>query len=121
LWYQKGKKRGTFQLAHSERDGETIARREIAIRITIGANPREITRVFVREGCIVVAAGLALGIVAALATGRLLGSQLFGVRPSDSLALAAAVAALGAAAMFAVGWPSRRAATTDPVIALRIE
>jgi ABC-type antimicrobial peptide transport system permease subunit len=46
---------------------------------------------------------------------------LFGVRPGDSLALAAAVAALGAAAMFAVWWPSRRAAATDPVIALRIE
>ncbi|MCA1649070.1 MAG: ABC transporter permease, partial [Acidobacteria bacterium] len=80
--------------------------REIAIRIAIGANPRQITRLFLREGCIVVAAGLALGILAALATGRLLESQLAGVGPRDPLALATAVAAFGAAALFAVWWPA---------------
>lgn len=95
--------------------------REIAIRMAIGANPGQVTRVFVREGCIVLASGLALGVVAALATGRLLGSQLFGVRPGDAFALATAVAALGAAGLLAVWWPSRRAAATDPVIALRVE
>jgi putative ABC transport system permease protein len=95
--------------------------REIAVRIAIGASPRQVTRVFVREGAIVVAAGLALGIAAAFATGRLLESQLFGVRPGDPLALATAVAALGAAGVAAVWWPSRRAAATDPAIALRNE
>jgi putative ABC transport system permease protein len=95
--------------------------REIAVRIAIGANPRQVTRVFVREGGIIVAAGLSLGIVAALATGRLLESQLFGVKPGDPLALASAGAALGLAGLCAVWWPSRRAAATDPAIALRIE
>jgi putative ABC transport system permease protein len=95
--------------------------REIAVRIAIGANPRQVSRLFLREGGIVLAAGLALGIAAALATGRLLESQLFGVRPEDPVALATAVAAFGAAGLFAVWWPSRRAAATDPAIALRIE
>lgn len=95
--------------------------REIAIRIAIGADPQQITRLFLREGCIVVAAGLALGILAALATGRLLESQLVGVGPRDPLALATAVAAFGAAGLFAVWWPSRRAANTDPAFALRNE
>jgi putative ABC transport system permease protein len=95
--------------------------REIAVRIAIGANPRQVSRLFLREGGIVLAAGLALGVAAALATGRLLESQLFGVRPEDPVALATAVAAFGAAGLFAVWWPSRRAAATDPAIALRIE
>jgi ABC-type antimicrobial peptide transport system permease subunit len=95
--------------------------REIAVRIAIGASPRQVTRVFVHEGAIVVITGLAVGLVAALGTGRLLQSQLFGVKPGDPLALAAAVAALGAAGIAAVWWPSRRAAATDPAVALRIE
>ena len=95
--------------------------REIAIRIAIGANPRQMTRLFLREGGTVVAAGLVLGILAALASGRLLESQLVGVGPRDPLALATAVAAFGVAGIFSVWWPSRRAATTDPAFALRNE
>jgi predicted permease len=95
--------------------------REIAVRIAIGANPRQVARVFVREGSLVIAAGLALGLVASFGTGRLLESQLFGVSPGDPVALATAVAALGAAGLLAVWWPSRRASATDPAIALRIE
>jgi putative ABC transport system permease protein len=95
--------------------------REIAIRIAIGANARQVMRAFLRDGGRVVAAGLVLGIVAALVMGRLLGSQLFGVGPRDPIALGAALAALGVAGLLAVWWPARRAATTDPAIALRIE
>jgi len=95
--------------------------REIAVRIAIGANPRHVTQVFMREGAMVLGAGLALGIAAALASGRLLESQLFGVRSDDPIAVLAAAAAFGTAGLLAVWWPSRRAAETDPAIALRTE
>jgi putative ABC transport system permease protein len=95
--------------------------REIAVRIAIGADPRHVTDVFVREGARVLAAGIALGVLAALAAGRLLESQLFGVRSDDPFAVLAAAAAFGTVGLLAVWWPSRRAAETDPAIALRTE
>ena len=95
--------------------------REIAVRLAIGADPSRIVRLFVRQGAIVLAAGLALGVVATLPAGRLIESQLFGVMPRDPVAIAFAVAAFGAAGLLAVWWPARRAAATAPAIALRCE
>ena len=95
--------------------------REIAVRLAIGADPRRITGLFVRQGGTILAVGLALGVCGALGAGRLLESQLFGVTPGDPIALAAAVAAFGAAGLAAIWWPSRRAASTDPALALRAE
>ena len=95
--------------------------REIAVRIAIGADPRHVTQVFVREGATILAAGLALGVAAALASGRLLESQLFGVKSDDPIAVLAAATAFGTAGLLAVWWPSRRAVETDPAIALRTE
>lgn len=95
--------------------------REIAVRMAIGAGRAQITRLFVRQGAVVLAAGLALGVIGALAAGRLLESQLFGVTGRDPLALAGVVFAFGLAGLGAVWWPARRAATTDPAIALRAE
>jgi putative ABC transport system permease protein len=95
--------------------------REIAVRIAIGADPRHVTEVFLREGATVLAAGLALGVFASLAAGRLLESQLFGVKSDDPVAVLAAAGAFGTAGLLAVWWPSRRAAETDPAIALRTE
>jgi hypothetical protein len=95
--------------------------REIALRIAIGADPGRITRLLVRQGGVVLAAGLALGIVGALAGGRLIEAQLFAVTPRDPLALALAVGTFAAAGLLAIWWPSRRAAATDPAIALRAE
>ena len=94
---------------------------EVAIRIAIGAGPRAIVGLFVREGMAVTAVGLVLGIVGAVNIGRLLEGQLFGVRAVDSVTLAGASAALVAAALLAVWWPARRAALTDPARALRDE
>jgi hypothetical protein len=54
-----------------------------------------------------------------MSVGRLLEAQLFGVRATDAITLAGATALLGAAALIAVWWPARRAAATDPLIALR--
>lgn len=95
--------------------------REIAVRIAVGADPRQIMRLFLREGGMVIAVGVALGSAGALAAGRLLESQLFGIGPADPMALATAGAAVAAGALCAVWWPARRAAATDPAIALRME
>ena len=95
--------------------------REIAVRLAIGADPARITGLFVRQGAIILLAGLALGSVGVMAAGRLIESQLFGVTPRDPLALAVAVAAFAGAGLFAIWWPSRRAGSLDPAVALRAE
>jgi len=95
--------------------------REIAVRLAIGADPARITRLFVRQGVVILIAGLALGSVGVIASGRLIESQLVGVTPRDPLALAAAIAAFAGAGLLAVWWPSRRAGSLDPAMALRAE
>jgi predicted permease len=95
--------------------------REIAVRLAVGADPSRITRLFVRQGAAVILFGLAAGVAAALGAGRLVESQLFGVTPRDPLAIGAAVIAFGVSGLFAIWWPARRAAATDPAIALRTE
>jgi putative ABC transport system permease protein len=94
---------------------------EVAVRIAVGAGSRSIVALFVREGMVVTAVGLVLGVVGAVNIGRLLEGQLFGVRAVDSLTLAGATAALAVAAFLAAWWPARRAALTDPASALRDE
>ena len=95
--------------------------REIAVRMAVGADPARITRVFVRQGGTILATGLDCGVLAALAGGRLIESQLFGVTAHDPLALSLAAGAFAAAGLFAIWWPARRAAATDPAVALRAE
>jgi predicted permease len=95
--------------------------REIALRVAIGADPRRITAMFLRQGGAVVAAGLVAGLLGAVAVGRAIESHLFGVRPGDPLTIALAFFGFGAAGLLAVWWPARRAAATDPAIALREE
>jgi ABC-type antimicrobial peptide transport system permease subunit len=75
----------------------------------------------VRQGLQVLGCGLLFGLAGAVGTGHLIESQLFGVRPSDPLTLACAVAAFALIGTAAIWWPSRRAASTDPAIALRAE
>jgi predicted permease len=95
--------------------------RELAVRVAIGADPSRIVRLMVRQSAVVLAAGITLGLAGALVVGRLLESQLFGVAPADPMALAGMAFAFGAAALAATWWPARRAARTDPAIALRAE
>jgi putative ABC transport system permease protein len=95
--------------------------REIAVRLAVGADPARIARLFLRQGGGILAMGLAVGLVAVLAGGRLLESQLFGVTARDPLTLVTAVVAFAAAGLAAIWWPARRAATTDPALALRAE
>ena len=95
--------------------------REIAVRLAIGADPSRITRLFLRQGSRILAAGLGVGLIGVLAGGRLIESQLFGVTPRDPATLAVCGAAFATAGLFAIWWPARRAAATDPAIALRSE
>jgi putative ABC transport system permease protein len=95
--------------------------REIAVRLAIGADPSQVTRLFVRQGAVILLSGLALGLVGVLATGRVIESQLFGVTPRDPIALAGAIGAFAVAGLVAIWWPSRRAGATDPAAALRAE
>jgi predicted permease len=96
-------------------------RREIGIRMALGADRHRVVRDVVRDGLTVTLAGLAVGIVAALAAVRVVKTLLFGVTPQDPLTLAAAAGALLAIALLACSVPASRAARVDPMIALRSE
>jgi len=95
--------------------------REIAVRIAIGAEPRAITALFVKQGCVVLLAGLVLGVAGAIGAGRTLESQLFGVAPGDPVSLSVTAAGFALAGFLALWWPARRAAGTDPAMALKEE
>jgi len=94
---------------------------EIAIRMAVGAGAGAILNLFMREGIILLLAGLAAGSLAAVALGRVLEAQLFGVRAVDPATIAVASVGLGLASLAAIWWPSRRATRTDPIVALREE
>ena len=94
---------------------------EIGIRMALGASPGSVLRMVMGGSLRVVAIGLATGLVAAVAAGRLVASQLYGVEATDPLALGGAAALLVVIAMAASMIPSRRAAMLDPIRALREE
>jgi predicted permease len=95
--------------------------REIGIRIALGAQRSTITSMFVRQGLVLTAGGIACGLVLAFAASRLLQSLLFHVSPADPVTYAVASLGLCAAAWLASYIPSRRTATVNPVDALRAE
>ncbi len=92
--------------------------REIGIRMALGGQSAAIVRLVLGEGLVMVGAGSLLGLAGILATGRVLQSQLFGVRPSDPLIIAGIVCIVGLVALGACLVPARRAAAIDPVQAL---
>jgi putative ABC transport system permease protein len=93
--------------------------REIAVRIAIGADPRAVSAMFLRYGAWVLGVGVLLGVGGALGLGRVLQSQLYGVRPAEPGILLTAVAVFSAVAFIAVLWPARRAASVDPLVVLK--
>ncbi len=95
--------------------------REIGIRIALGAQQKEVTGMFVRQGLLLTGIGVAFGLAAAIAAMRLMSSLLFHVSPVDPLTYAAVTVGLVAAALLASYLPSRRAASVNPVEALRAE
>ncbi|HVY72203.1 MAG TPA: FtsX-like permease family protein, partial [Verrucomicrobiae bacterium] len=95
--------------------------REIAVRVAIGAQRREILRMILGEGGRLIATGLALGVVVALIMGRALGAFLFDVQPTDPLTLLGAGAGFALVALLACWAPAHRATNVDPMEALRNE
>ncbi|MGH8102747.1 MAG: ABC transporter permease [Chthoniobacterales bacterium] len=101
----------------------SVARRtrEIGIRMALGARPGEVLRLIMREGSIMLFCGIALGLLLAAATGKILSGMLYEVGALDPIAFTAAPLLLAAAALIATWLPARRAASLNPVEALRYE
>ena len=96
-------------------------RREIGVRMALGARRADILALVVRQGGGLVAAGAAVGLLAAAVSARVLERFLFGVAASDGLTFAAAPLVLVAAGLAACWLPARRATRIDPMQALRVE
>jgi predicted permease len=96
-------------------------RREIAIRLALGAQQRAVTHRFVRHGVVLTGIGIAVGLVAAGTVTQLMTSLLFGVQPVDALTYATVAAMLATVAALASYIPARRAAAVDPSEALAAE
>lgn len=94
---------------------------EIGLRIALGAQKRDILRMIGRQGAVIVASGLAVGFLAALAAGRLVSDFLVGVAPSDPVTYVGVSFLLAAVACVATYIPTRRATKVDPMVALRYE
>ncbi len=95
--------------------------KEIGIRMALGAESGEVVRLVLKQGVGLVLAGIAVGLVGALAFTRVMRSMLFGISPSDPLTLAGISCVLGIVALLASWLPARRAAKVDPMVALRHE
>jgi ABC-type antimicrobial peptide transport system permease subunit len=95
--------------------------REIGVRMALGAQPGTVYRLILKEAGWLIAAGIAIGLVCSLAAATLLRGLLFGVRALDPETLAAVAAVLSIAALLASYIPARRAASVNPVDALRAE
>jgi predicted permease len=101
----------------------SVARRtrEIGIRMALGAQPGMVLRLFMREGSVMLLSGLALGLVLAAATGKILSGILFEIGAFDPPAFASALTLLAAATLLATWLPARRATRINPMVALRTE
>ncbi len=100
-----------------------VARRtnEIGIRLALGSQPGGVLWMIFKESLLLLAIGIAIGIPATLAAGRMIQSQLFGLSPSDPLTVFAAVLTISFVTLIAAYFPARRATKVDPVVALRYE
>ena len=92
---------------------------EIGLRMALGADRGQVTKMVLRGAFLQIGTGLAIGIPAAIGAGRLMTTQLFGVKPWDPIMLALAVLVLSLAAVLASAIPARRAAGVEPMVALR--
>jgi putative ABC transport system permease protein len=99
----------------------TERRREIGVRIALGANQGRVLGDVLKQGLGLAAAGLAAGMAGALALTRLMTALLFGVEPSDPATLAAVMATIAGVAALACVVPAWRASRVDPIVVLREE
>jgi predicted permease len=94
---------------------------EIGVRMALGAQRRDIFRMIGRQGAVIVASGLTIGLLAALAAGRLVSDFLVGITPSDPITYAGVSFLLATIACVATYVPTQRATKIDPMVALRCE
>jgi len=94
---------------------------EIGIRMALGAQRRDVVRMVLRQGGVLIAAGVGLGMLLALGGARLMRDLLFGVAPFDALTYVSVALLLASIALIACAIPARRAMRVDPMVALRYE
>jgi putative ABC transport system permease protein len=94
---------------------------EVGVRMALGAARNDILRLIIRQGALLAALGAVLGVAGALAVARFLAAFLFGVSPFDATTFVVATLGLGLAALAASLLPARKAAATDPAVALRYD
>jgi len=94
-------------------------RREIGVRVALGAAPGHVLRLVLREGAMLAGIGLVVGIAGALATSRVVGAMLYDVSTTNAAAYVATALVVLAVGGLATWLPARRAMRVDPVIALR--
>jgi putative ABC transport system permease protein len=95
--------------------------REIGIRMALGAESGDVSRLFLRHGLTLTAIGLAIGVAASIGLTRFMSTLLFGVSATDPMTYAAVSTILGGVALLATWLPARRAAKVDPMAALRAD
>ncbi len=95
--------------------------REIGIRMALGANAADVLRLILREGALMLTAGVVLGLALSIATGKIVSGLLYEVSALDPVAFTIAPIVLAAAAFVACWLPARRATRISPLAALRTE
>jgi putative ABC transport system permease protein len=101
--------------------GASQRTREMGIRIALGADPVAVRRLILRQGAVLVAAGMAVGLLVAAGVTRSLARFIFLAGAGDLLTFVAVTALLAAIALVACDLPARRAMRVDPIVALRHE
>jgi predicted permease len=96
-------------------------RREIGVRLTMGASREDVLRMFLRRAAVLAGVGLAIGIPMAAGLARLVANLLYGVRPGDIAVFGTTTVAIAGIALLAAYLPARRAAQVDPMESLRSE
>jgi putative ABC transport system permease protein len=94
---------------------------EIGVRLALGASPRDVVRLFVRQGSIIAATGLLVGVGLAMVMAQVLSGSVWGVNTFDWAPIVGIAGSLVVVVLVASYWPARRAARVDPMNALRVE
>lgn len=94
---------------------------ELGVRTAMGASRADVLKLIVREGMVLAAIGMSVGVVTTLVLTRLLTAMLYGVRPADPATLLAVLMTVAAVAFVASYFPARRATKVEPIAALRYE
>ena len=104
-----------------ETPGRNLLLREVGIRIALGAQTGDVMTLVIRQGMILAAAGIGLGLIAAFVCTRLIKTQLYQVSATDPLTFVVIAAVLAGVSLLACYLPARRASKVDPLVALRCE